>query len=584
MRKYFIGILPVLLISVFLLTGCSGKTGTLGLSEEYVTGLSRQELQDVLRGYIDSRREEAGIAGVTVSVVAGDVILNDGLGVLDREQNIPADSHSLFPVGSISKIFTALGIARLAEQGLVDLDDPVSVYLPELSLEGGAEMRMTLRLLLTHHSGLPGDLLSNFVGPDSSPEEMADLPLNLQGTPAAYEPGELFSYSNLGYSLLGLVIQRVTGKDFAAYMEEEVFPAAGMSEGVAFLRDEDAGRTAQPYVKKKRQEQPRLRDIPAGGLALSSSDVSALFQTIFAVHRGEARPLLGTEAYREMMTRQNEGVALDGDFSIGLGWWLINPLGLPVQMAGHGGDLPPYHSMLIVIPDEEIGVFISINTGGGAASFPLETAMELTRAVYAWKTGNLLPDQPVPPVREMSSEEKAAMEGFYSSPLGLMELVSEREELKLVTSKGTLYLIPREGGEYSCELRLLGKVPLPIKDLEPLRFRFFAEGEDRYAAFYMAGVFGGIGMRIDPAAVTLPEEAGRFICEYRLIGEEALSRHVKDLRLERDKKNGAPGLAVLLFRESPLLRPGGRRKRPPEDPGEGPGVRRDPGIQDRFGG
>jgi hypothetical protein len=239
-----------------------------------------------------------------------------------------------------------------------------------------------------------------------------------------------------------------------------------------------------------------------------------------------------------MMTRQNEGVALDGDFSIGLGWWLINPLGLPVQMAGHGGDLPPYHSMLIVIPDEEIGVFISINTGGGAASFPLEMAMELTRAVYAWKTGNPLRDKPVPPVREMSSDEKAAMEGVYSSPLGLMELVSEREELKLVTSKGTLYLIPREGGEYSCELRLLGKVPLPIKDLEPLRFRFFAEGEDRYAAFYMAGVFGGIGMRIDPAAVTLPEEAGRFIGEYRLIGEEALSRHVKDLRLERDKKTG----------------------------------------------
>jgi hypothetical protein len=54
----------------------------------------------------------------------------------------------------------------------------------------------------------------------------------------------------------------------------------------------------------------------------------------------------------------------------------------------------------------------------------------------------------------------------------------------------------------------------------------------------MAGVFGGIGMRIDPAAVTLPEEAGRFIGEYRLIGEEALSRHVKDLRLERDKKTG----------------------------------------------
>ena len=162
-------------------------------------------------------------------MVAGDVILNEGLGVLDREKNIPADSHSLFPVGSISKIFTALGIARLAEKSLVDLDDPVSVYLPELSLEGGAEKKMTLRLLLTHHAGLPGDYLSGFVGPEPSPGEMADLPLSLKGIPAAYEPGELFSYSNLGYSLLGLVIQRVTGQDFAAYMEEEVFPAAGIT-------------------------------------------------------------------------------------------------------------------------------------------------------------------------------------------------------------------------------------------------------------------------------------------------------------------------------------------------------------------
>jgi len=538
--KYSIGIGPLLLILVLVsvLTGCSGKDSAEGLSEEKVIGLSRQELQDVLRGYIEKRRNDAGIAGVTVSVVAEDVILSDGLGVLDRGKKIPADSHSLFPVGSISKIFTALGIARLAEQGLVDLDDPVSVYLPELSLEDGAEVKMTLRLLLTHHSGLPGDLLSGFVGPDSSPEEMADLPLNLEGTPAAHPPGELFSYSNLGYSLLGLVIQRVTGKDYAVYMEEEVFPSAGMSDGVASLRDEDAGRTARPYVKKKPQEQRRLRDIPAGGLALSSTDVSAFFQTLFAVHRGETRALLGTEAFREMITRQNQGVALDGDFSIGLGWWLINPLDLPVSMAGHGGDLPPYHSMLIMIPDEEIGVFISINTGGSAASFPLETGLEITRAVYAWKTGKPAPARSVLPARDLPSEERAAMEGIYSSPLGLMELVSEDESLKLVTSKGTLYLIPREGGEFSCEVRLLGQFPLPIKELEPLRFRFFPEGKDRYAAFYMAGVFGGIGMKIDPAAVTLPEEADRFMGDYRLVGEETLSRHVKDLRLEWDKKAG----------------------------------------------
>ena len=379
---------------------------------------------------------------------------------------------------------------------------------------------------------------------------MADLPLNLQGTPASYEPGELFSYSNLGYSLLGLVIQRVTGKDFADYMEEEVFPAAGIADGVACLRNEDAQRTAQPYMKKKRQEQPRLRDIPAGGLALSSSDISAFFQTIFAVHRGESRPLLGTKAHREMMTRQNEGVALDRDFSIGLGWWLINPLGFPVQMAGHGGDLPPYHSILIIIPDEEIGVFISINAGGGAASLPLEMGLELTRAVYAWKTGNPVPAPPVSPIREMASEEREAMEGFYSSPLGLMELVSEGEELKLVTAKGTLYLVPREGGEFAAEIRLLGKFALPIRELEPLRFRFFPEGRDRYAAFYMAGVCGGIGMRIDPASVSLPREADRFIGEYQLIGEEGLSRYVKDLRLERDKKTGLLVFNLLFFGNS----------------------------------
>ena len=98
--------------------------------------------------------------------------------------------------------------------------------------------------------------------------------------------------------------------------------------------------------------------------------------------------------------------------------------------------------------------------------------------------------------------------------------------------------MPREGGEFSCELRLFGKIPLPIKDLEPLRFRFFALGKESYSAFYMAGVFGGIGTRIDPSAVSLPEEACRFIGDYRLIGEEALSRHVKDLRLEKDKKSG----------------------------------------------
>ena len=169
MRKIFTGIWILFFVETLLLTGCSGKTRIEELSEENITGLSRQELQEVLKDYLEARQAEAGIAGMTVTVVAGDVILSEGMGVLDREKNIPADSHSLFPVGSISKIFTALGIVRLAEQGLVDLDDPVSVYLPELSLEGGAEDKMTLRLLLTHHSGLPGDFMAGFAGPDSSP-------------------------------------------------------------------------------------------------------------------------------------------------------------------------------------------------------------------------------------------------------------------------------------------------------------------------------------------------------------------------------------------------------------------------------
>jgi D-alanyl-D-alanine carboxypeptidase len=174
--------------------------------------------------------ESGEVVGVSVAVLkAGEIIRTHGYGMADLESRAPASDSTRYYVGSITKPITAAAILRLADGRHLSLDDDVTRYVPELGA-GGAPI--TLRHLLTHTSGLAGpqQVGPKFIERRHLDFSRADLLELLQDEPRVSEPGAAFAYNNLGYIVLGIIAERVSGQSFEEHLREGVLaPAAATS-------------------------------------------------------------------------------------------------------------------------------------------------------------------------------------------------------------------------------------------------------------------------------------------------------------------------------------------------------------------
>lgn len=212
--------LAILTLSFVLMSAC-------GAAQTSMTVRQPDALETIRE--LAERRYGGEAPGAAVLVMQGDeVLISEGSGYANLEWRQPASAQTSFRVGSITKIFTAAAILQLVEDGMLELDDPVSTWLPDLPAVLG---QPTLRQLLSHTSGL-GDhfslpeipaIMRNPITPEGITDLMADQPLQ-------FEPGTQWAYSNFGYVLLGRVITAVDAdhRAYADYIEEEIFLPLGM--------------------------------------------------------------------------------------------------------------------------------------------------------------------------------------------------------------------------------------------------------------------------------------------------------------------------------------------------------------------
>src|SRR5690349_4795039 len=157
----------------------------------------------------------------------GQVLLRKGYGMANLELGVPIAPEMVFELGSVTKTFTATAIMMLAERGKLSIQDDLTRYLPDFPTHG---KKITLEHLLSHTSGVPNfTSLPDWVGKqrlDVSVEELIGL---FRGKPLDFEPGERYSYSNSGYALLGAVIEKVSGRTYEEFIEEEIFKPLGMT-------------------------------------------------------------------------------------------------------------------------------------------------------------------------------------------------------------------------------------------------------------------------------------------------------------------------------------------------------------------
>lgn len=327
---------------------------------------------------LDLFGQTAGFSGTVLVAQYGRPIVVRGVGFADPLRGVPNSARTQFRIGSLTKPFTAIGVLQLAQAGKLKLDDPVRDYVTEIPESWGG---VTIHHLLSHTGGIPShsrtpeysQRMSEPTTPLGVLRLVADRPLD-------FPPGEEFRYSNTGYILLGLVIERASGRSYCEFLKANITQPLRMTktgcdrEGLT-LKDRALG-----FILPRPNQRPRGNQSPpplhmswpfsAGVLYSTAEDLLRFDEGLYADD-------LLSEEWRETMFTPVEG-------RYAYGWSVEEHFGR--RTMAHGGSIPGYRSHLIRVPEEHLLVVVLSNV---APTQVRDLALELVRVT--------LGEEPEPP-------------------------------------------------------------------------------------------------------------------------------------------------------------------------------------------
>jgi CubicO group peptidase (beta-lactamase class C family) len=332
------------------------------------------EMEAFLDDLFTRQMEEYHIAGAAVAVVKdGQLFFAKGYGYADVENNIPVDAYqTVFATGSIGKVLTWTAVMQLAEQGKLDLDADVNTYL-DFRVPDTYPQPITLKHLMTHTSGFENRLLDSAVTDikDIVPaREWLVAHMHAQVRP----PGTAAGYSNFNAMLAGYIVARVSGQPYDQYIQEHIFDPLGMAHSTArsqipsplsaqatlgYTFDDGVFRPFPAYTP-----QPALE--PSGAHRVTVTDmarfmIAHLQHGFYGDAATEIRILEESTAQQMHSTLYTPHPRLTGT-----AYGLFDFTDNGQRTLGHSGELPPMHSLLLLLPDQNLGVFVAYNSAGGS--------------------------------------------------------------------------------------------------------------------------------------------------------------------------------------------------------------------------
>ena len=349
----------------------------------------------------------------------GEVTLTGHAGNYSRSENRALTEDILYGIGSVSKIYTTVAVMQLAEQGKVNLDAPVTRYLPAFKMADSRYKDITVRMLLNHSSGIMGTGLAGAILFGEADTSAADTLLEDLATQRLIaDPGAYSVYCNDGFTLAELVVEAVSGMDFMDYVDQYILDPAGLTSTFAPGDDFDTARLAKTYSGDGPQALPQdtLTAVGAGGLYATASDLASF---------GGA--LKGTELLKESSLEAmaypeySRGVwpedTLD-TLAYGLGWDNVEWYPFcqsDITALAKGGDTLRYHAALVVLPDYDMAA--AVVSSGGASTYDQLAATQILIAALAQQ--GVAVDQTVPTLPQTQPAplpaELKEYEGYYGS-------------------------------------------------------------------------------------------------------------------------------------------------------------------------
>jgi CubicO group peptidase (beta-lactamase class C family) len=408
--------------------------------------------------------------GLSIAIVDDQqIIWMRGFGFADVAGNKPASAQTVYRIGSISKLFTATEVMKLAETGKLDIDQPLNAYIHNFNIGNRFpnSAPMTLRAMLAHHSGLPSDYLKGMWV--QHPESLAQLVTDLNQDELAAPPQTQYKYSNLDYSLLGRTIELTTHENFPDAMQHGLLNPLGMTHSSFLLTSELRELYSKKYRDGKEIATPRLRDQPAGSMLSNVADMSQFIKFVFADGRADGQQLIRPDSLKQMFTPQFPGLPLDFGYQVGLGW-MLSGIDVPgaKQVAWHDGFYPPFISSLLLLPKQKLGVVVLANSEE-AKNFVDQVAIKAMELALQAKYGIPLPPTEAPAKIKAVALSPQTLEhytGNYVVFCQASQLTRDGSDLKGNAMGNTFRLVPIAQDTFSPEASVLGMFSVPLPTLQ----------------------------------------------------------------------------------------------------------------------
>jgi CubicO group peptidase (beta-lactamase class C family)/D-alanyl-D-alanine dipeptidase len=398
-----------------------------------------------IEAFIREEMKVHDLPAVSIALVEGkQVVWARGFGLARPKEKVPADAETVYRVGSVSKLFTDLAVMQLVERGELDLDAPVTRYLPDFLPTNPFGAAITLRQLMAHRSGL---VRESPVGHyfDPTMPTLADTVRSLNSTTLVHAPTTRQKYSNAAIATVGRVVEVVKKEPFASYVQRSVIASLGMTSTSFEMTPALAKALAigQMWTYDGRTfDAPTfpLGTSPAGNLYSTVLDLGRFLVALLDEGRGPYGPVVAPSTLHAMWVPQYQPSNATRGF--GLGFSLSTLDGH--RKVGHGGAVYGFATEVSALPDDGLGVAVVI-TKDCANTVASRIGDAALRMLLALKKGEPLPS--IETTSPVATDLARRVDGRYDHGDGVAELAARADKL---------FLFPARGG-FRVELRAKGK-------------------------------------------------------------------------------------------------------------------------------
>jgi CubicO group peptidase (beta-lactamase class C family) len=317
-----------------------------------------------IEAMVQKTMSDVGIPGLALGIVVdGEIAYTKGFGVERLGSDKPVTPHTIFGTGSIGKTGVATAIMQLVEAGKLDLNKPVTDYLPYFKLADERYKAITVYHLVTHRSGIPE--VTDWYPPEEFDDGVLERYVrSFTDVKLDFAPGEKFSYSGRGYIVLADIIAKASGQTFEEYLQENILDPLGMKDTILIIREAEQARIAAPHVRKEgkiaanERIEYRRQTSPTATFCFSITDMARYVAAHLNRGEFEGVRILTAASYDEMwkpVSHVGEGLQAD------MGMSFVNGTIEDHHVINFFGLEDGFEAGMILAPDDKIAVVMSSN-------------------------------------------------------------------------------------------------------------------------------------------------------------------------------------------------------------------------------